>query len=414
MKIKSLTALEILDSRGVPTVRAILTLDNGSLHTASVPSGASTGTHEACELRDGDKNRYHGKGVLKAVENIEKIIAPQLVGQSVLNPQEIDKKLIELDGTDNKSRLGANAILAISLAVVKAGAVCQSKKLWEWIHDVYFKETSPAFPRLMVNIINGGKHASWNFDIQEFMIVPTATNPSESVRVAAEIFYALGSLLKKNHLSTLVGDEGGYSPALASNDMVFENILEAAKNCGYEKIKDFIFAVDCASSEWYKDGKYVLPAKKKTFTAEELTAYYSEIGQKYNIQSFEDPFAEDDWKAFVNFTDMAHRFHFQVVGDDLFVTNPTRIKTGIEKQAANAVLVKLNQIGTVLETARAVQLTKQAGWKTIISHRSGETEDSFIADFAYACGAEFIKTGSMSRSERLAKYNRFLEIEKGL
>jgi len=266
----------------------------------------------------------------------------------------------------------------------------------------------------MVNVVNGGKHAGWNFDIQEFMVIPTAKNPTQSVRIAAEIFQQLGKNLKKKKLSTLVGDEGGYSPALSSNEEVFQIIEESAKEVGYARIKDFVFGVDCAATEFYEDGHYVLKKTNETKTAAEMTTMYSELGQKYNIQSFEDAFAEDDWQAWTTFTEMASKFHFQVVGDDLLVTNPKRITTAIEKKAANSVLVKLNQIGSVTETIDAIKMAISAGWTFIISHRSGETEDSFIADFAYGTGADFIKTGSMSRSERLAKYNRLIEIEMGL
>jgi enolase len=266
----------------------------------------------------------------------------------------------------------------------------------------------------MVNVVNGGKHAGWNFDIQEFMIIPVNSIPSKSVQIAAEIFQQLGKNLKKKKLSTLVGDEGGYSPALSSNEEVFQVIEQSASELGYKRNEDYNFGVDCAATEFYQDGSYILKKTNETKTWKEMTDFYAEIGQKYNIQSFEDPFAEDDWEAFINFTGMAEKFKFQVVGDDLLVTNPKRIEKGINEKAANAVLVKLNQIGSVTETVAAIQMAKKAGWNSIISHRSGETEDSFIADFAYGSGADMIKTGSMSRSERLAKYNRLIEIENGM
>ncbi len=413
MKITDVKSLEILDSRGNPTVRTFVTLDDGSQHASSVPSGASTGSHEAVELRDEDNSRYMGKGVQKAVENVNTVIKEVVVGMEA-DPNSIDMKMLELDGTPNKAKLGANAILSVSQAVVKAAAHTQNKPLWEFMNSYFFSSKSVGFPQLLVNIVNGGKHASWNFDIQEFMVVPNSNIPSESVRIAAEIFHSLGKVLKEKKLSTLLGDEGGYSPLLNSNEEVLETIVTAAKNAGYENVTDYRLSLDVASTEFFKDGKYELKKQNKWLTPDELTAYYSEIGQKYNILSFEDAFAEDDWEAWKTFTEMAEKFKFITIGDDLLVTNPERIKRAIEEKAANAVLVKVNQIGSIKETVEAINMSHAAGWKTAISHRSGETEDSFIADLAYACASEFIKTGSMSRSERLAKYNRLLEIEKGL
>lgn len=413
MKITDVKSLEILDSRGNPTVRTFVTLDDGSQHVSSVPSGASTGSHEAVELRDEDNSRYMGKGVQKAVENVNTVIKEAVVGMEA-DPNSIDMKMLELDGTPNKAKLGANAILSVSQAVVKAAAHTQNKPLWEFMNSYFFGSKPVGFPQLLVNIVNGGKHASWNFDIQEFMVVPNSNIPSESVRIAAEIFHSLGKVLKEKKLSTLLGDEGGYSPLLNSNEEVLETIVIAAKNAGYEIVTDYRLSLDVASTEFFKDGKYELKKQNKWLTPDELTAYYSEIGQKYNILSFEDAFAEDDWEAWKTFTQMAEKFKFITIGDDLLVTNPERIKRAIEEKAANAVLVKVNQIGSIKETVEAINMSHAAGWKTAISHRSGETEDSFIADLAYACASEFIKTGSMSRSERLAKYNRLLEIEKGL
>ena len=413
MKITDVKSLEILDSRGNPTVRTFVTLDDGSQHVSSVPSGASTGSHEAVELRDEDNSRYMGKGVQKAVENVNTVIKEVVVGMEA-DPNSIDMKMLELDGTPNKAKLGANAILSVSQAVVKAAAHTQNKPLWEFMNSYFFGSKPVVFPQLLVNIVNGGKHASWNFDIQEFMVVPNSNIPSESVRIAAEIFHSLGKVLKEKKLSTLLGDEGGYSPLLNSNKEVLETIVTAAKNAGYENVTDYRLSLDVASTEFFKDGKYELKKQNKWLTPDELTAYYSEIGQKYNILSFEDAFAEDDWEAWKTFTQMAEKFKFITIGDDLLVTNPERIKRAIEEKAANAVLVKVNQIGSIKETVEAINMSHAAGWKTAISHRSGETEDSFIADLAYACASEFIKTGSMSRSERLAKYNRLLEIEKGL
>lgn len=416
MKIKEIKALEILDSRGKPTIRAFVTLDDGSVHKASVPSGASTGTHEALELRDGDTSKFLGQGVQKAVQNVNSQIAKTLVGQEIADPRKLDEIMLKMDGSENKSKLGANAILSVSLALHRAAAYAADMPLWKFINTYYFigdHTIEPSFPRLMVNVVNGGKHAGWNFDIQEFMVMPISNKPTASVRLAAEIFAELGNVLKKRKLSTLVGDEGGYSPALSSNEEVFETIEEAAKNLGYSRNKDFEFAVDCAATEFYENGSYVLKKNNQTKSSEEMVVYYQEIGQKYNIQSFEDPFAEDDWSAFTKFTELAEKFQFQVVGDDLFVTNPKRIQKGIDEGASNAVLIKLNQIGSVSETIDAIQMTQAAGWNVAVSHRSGETEDTFIADLAYGAGAEFIKTGSMSRSERLAKYNRLVEIENG-
>ncbi len=419
MKITNVQSIEILDSRGNPTVRSIVTLEDGTTHSSSVPSGASTGSHEAVELRDEDKSRYLGKGVLKAVENVNTVIKDAVVGKDA-DPNTVDQIMLDLDGTPNKSKLGANAILSVSQAVVKAAAHAAGQPLWKFMHSYYFSQSpnshlqSPSFPRLLVNIVNGGKHASWNFDIQEFMVVPNTTTPSESVRIAAEIFHHLGKVLKEKGLSTLLGDEGGYSPLLSSNEEILETIVTAAKNAGYENVKDYRLSLDVASTEFFKDGKYELKKQGKWLTPSELTEYYSEIGQKYFILSFEDAFAEDDWEAWKNFTDMAEKFKFTTIGDDLLVTNPERIKRAIDEKAANAVLVKVNQIGSIKETVEAINMAHVAGWATAISHRSGETEDSFIADLAYACASEFIKTGSMSRSERLAKYNRLLEIEKGI
>ncbi len=413
MKILSIKSLEILDSRGKPTVRAFVTLEDKSVHVSSVPSGASTGSHEAVELRDGETSRYGGLGVTKAVANINTKIANTLKGMDVIDVKAIDRKMLELDGTPNKANFGANAILAVSQACVRAAAHAKKMSLWKFINESYFKDTSPAFPRLMVNVVNGGKHAGWNFDIQEFMIVPTSNTPSKSVREAAEIFHALGKRLKKNGLSTLVGDEGGYSPVLASNEDVIENIIAAAGEIGYHDKDDFNLALDAAASEFFKDGKYHFKKVGKVLTGDELVDYYVKLQEKYFVLSFEDPFFEDDWDHFAKFTKKVSDTSI-IVGDDLFTTDSKRIEKGIGKKAANAVLIKLNQIGSVLETVDAIKTARQAGWKVIISHRSGETEDSFMADFAYGSGADFIKTGSMSRSERLCKYNRLLEIEAGL
>jgi enolase len=413
MKIKDIHSLEILDSRGNPTVRTYIKLEDDTMHVSSVPSGASTGSHEAHELRDQDAKRHRGKGVLKAVENVNTTIKNAIVGMEA-DPNTIDAKLLELDGTPNKANLGANAILSVSQAIIRAAAHTQRKPLWQFMNEYFFPDRKVDFPQLLINVVNGGKHASWNFDIQEFMIVPNAKKPSESIQVGAEIFHSLGDLLKEKGLSTLLGDEGGYSPKLNSNEEVLDTIIEAAKRAGYENVKDYRLSLDVAATEWWKDGGYYSHQYNKMQTSDELLSYYQLLTTNYKLLSVEDAFAEDDWEAHKNFTEMAEKFQFTTIGDDLFVTNPERIKRGIKEKAANAVLIKVNQIGTIKETVEAINMTHKAGWKTAISHRSGETEDSFIADLAYACGSEFIKTGSKARSERLSKYNRLLEIEQGL
>jgi enolase len=412
MKITDIKAMEVLDSRGKPTVRAYVKLEDGSIHKASVPSGSSTGSHEALELRDGG-NRFLGEGVLKAVEHINTTLKQVVVGMSTLEPDDIDKAMIAADGTENKTNIGANAMLAVSMAAVKAAAHASEIPRWKFINGYYFANNVVNFPRLMVNVVNGGKHAGWNFDFQEFMVSPLTNVPTESTRIGSEIFLHLGKLLKSKKLQVLVGDEGGYSPAaLTSNEEVLETIVQAATNAGYTNTVDYRIALDVASTEFYKDGVYTLQKTGEVKTAEQLSEYYMQIGQKYSIESFEDPFAEDDWSAFASFTKMGKEHNFMVVGDDLFVTNQKRLERGIQEQSANALLVKVNQIGTMYETAKAMIMAKEAGFANIVSHRSGETEDNFIADIAYGFGAEFIKTGSMSRSERLCKYNRLLEIQQ--
>lgn len=413
MKITSISAIEILDSRGKPTVRTFVKLDDGSVHKSSVPSGASTGAHEAVELRDEDPKRHMGQGTLNASRNVNNIIAPKLVGHEVGDIEGIDKIMLDQDATENKATLGANAILSVSMACCVAASYAAKKPLWDFLNKKFFSEKTPTFPRLMVNVVNGGKHAGWNFDIQEFMIVPKDNKPTVATKIAAEIFQQLGKHLKKSKLSTLVGDEGGYSPLLSSNEEVFQVIVDSAKEIGYTNTAEFGLAIDAAATEFYKEGKYIMQKTGEILEPEQLTNFYSTVGQKYNIESFEDPFAEDDWSSWKKFTEMAVKFNFQVVGDDLLVTNPKRIQRGISEKAANAVLVKVNQIGSITETVKAIRLAQNAGWAIAISHRSGETEDNFIADLAYGCGAEFIKTGSMSRSDRLSKYNRLLEIEAG-
>ncbi|KXK12235.1 MAG: Enolase [Microgenomates bacterium OLB23] len=408
MNITRISGLEVLDSRGNPTVKAYVELENGIVGSALVPSGASTGSHEAIELRDGD-NRYGGLGVQKALDHINNTINPLLVHKPIENLRELDMLLLTADENPQKTTLGANTILAVSMALARTLSQVKKQPLWQTLHDHYFTSTQPAFPRLMVNVINGGAHANWNLDFQEYMLVPVEKSPAQSVRQASEIFHGLRALLiEKNH-TVGVGDEGGFAPALHNNEEALVLISDAIQKVGYSRAEIDI-AIDVAANELYKNGQYELQKEHDMLSAEALTKYYEDIIAKYNILSLEDPFAEDDWEAFAKFTN-THGKSMNIVGDDLFVTNVERIKKGIELMAANSVLIKPNQIGSVLETAQAILATRKAGWNIIISHRSGETEDSFIADLAVACGADFIKSGSMSRSERLAKYNRLLEIE---
>lgn len=409
MKIRNVKAIEILDSRGTPTIESFIELENGITAKASVPSGASTGKYEAYELRDNDPNRYFGKGVQKAVNNVNNVIAKEIIGFDISAPEKIDLKMLAMDGTENKTHLGANAILSVSLAVFRALAYTLHIPLWKALSTYYFPHLTPNFPRLMVNVVNGGKHANWNFDIQEFMICPRDLGPSKSLETACEVFHQLAGVLTEKGLGLLVGDEGGFSPALSSNTEVFEVLMNAIKNSGHIPGTNVEFAIDSAASEFYDNGKYYFRKEKTEMIPQELINYYLFLKSKYPIISFEDPFAEDDWNSFSMFTARANSI---VVGDDLYTTNVKRIAKGIETHATNAVLIKLNQIGTLYETVEAINMCKKNALKTVISHRSGETEDTFIADLSYACGSEFIKTGSVTRSERLAKYNRLLEIEK--
>ena len=424
MKIKDIKAIEILDSRGNPTLRTFITLDDGTNVSSSVPSGASTGSHEAVELRDNDLKRYQGLGVLKAVNNVNEVIAKKLLNLKLDELDKLDKLMLDLDGTPNRSRLGANAILSVSQALIKALAMSQKKPLWQFINEYYFQGEKPFMPKIMFNVVNGGKHANWNFDIQEFIIIPSRQLASESIKVGSEIYHSIQKNLKEKKLSILVGDEGGFSPALKSNEEVFQLIIESAKNIGYENGRDFKLGIDAAASEFFKEGKYVLKKDSKEITGEELIKYYLSLADKYGVYSFEDVFQEDDWKNWSKFTAILTGVEGGgnpiqdpselIIGDDLFCTNTNRMKTGFEKKSANAAIIKPNQIGTIKETVEAIKLAKQYGWAVAVSHRSGETEDSFIADLAYAAGADFLKTGSLSRSERLAKYNRLIEIENNL
>lgn len=410
VKIAKIKGFEILDSRGNPTVRADVMLSNGIMGTASVPSGASTGIYEAHELRDSQSPRYHGKGVKKAVDNINKIISPALSELCCAEQYRIDEKMIELDGSANKSNLGANAILAVSLAAAKAMAVSYHMPLYRYIGGIY----ANILPVPMMNILNGGAHASNNVDIQEFMIIPVnACCFSEALRMCCEIYHTLGKILKSRGLSTAVGDEGGFAPDLSSDEDAIEIIIEAISKAGYttDNIK---IALDSASSEWYQNnGTYKLPKRNIVYTTAELIDYWEKLCGKYPIYSIEDALGEKDWSGFTKITEKLGD-KIQLVGDDLFVTNPKHIKRGIKENAGNAVLVKYNQIGTLTEAIDAVRTAQLNGYKTVISHRSGETEETFIADLAVAVNAGQIKTGAPCRTDRTAKYNRLLRIESEL
>jgi len=406
--ISSIRAMEILDSRGNPTIRVFCSLSNGITASASVPSGASTGENEAVELRDGDKKRYNGKGVLKAVKNVNNIIAPKVNGMDPSCQGEIDRLMIDLDGTPNKAKLGANAILGVSMAVARATAIASDLPLY-----VYLGGAGAArLPVPMMNILNGGKHADNSVDFQEFMVMPLgAPSFAESLRYGAETFHALKKILAKKGYATSVGDEGGFAPNLKSNDEACEVIVEAIKAAGYKPGKDVAIALDPAASSFYEDGSYNLAKSgqgKKT--SKQMTAFYADWVSKYPIVSIEDGLAENDWAGFQAHT-AALGEKIQIVGDDIYVTNTKFIERGIKEKSTNAVLIKLNQIGTITETIEAINLCRKAGWGYVISHRSGETEDTFMADFAVATGGGQIKTGSACRSERIAKYNRLMEIE---
>lgn len=411
MKISSLKAFEILDSRGWPTVRVQLITSKGNVVYASVPSGASTGSHEALELRDQDVSRYLGKGVSQAITNINNLIASKLIHSDFAHPKTIDEFLLDLDGTSNKTKLGANAILAVSLASMRAFASDEDAPLWEAINSYYFSDTGVAFPRLMINLINGGAHANWMFDFQEYMVIPKSNLPSQALQVASTIFHTLEKDLLSAGLSTYKGDEGGYSPKLADNESPLMSILSAAEKAGYKNGEDFQFGLDTAASEYFEDGNYQLKKNGLVLSGEKLSEFYLDLVKKYQILTHEDPFAEDDWASWKDYTSKTSPLGLTVIGDDLLVTNTERIKIAIEKKACNAVLIKVNQIGTLAETVEAINISRKYGWQIAISHRSGETEDTFIADLAFGCGADFLKSGSVSRSERLAKYNRLLEIE---
>ncbi|AKH32796.1 Enolase [candidate division SR1 bacterium Aalborg_AAW-1] len=406
-KITNLWALEVLDSRGNPTVEVSLTLDDTTTGSAIVPSGASTGIHEALELRDGDKSRYLGKGVLKAVEHVNTELKEKLIGQSFASVKELDDMMIALDGTPNKARLGANALLGISMAYCVASAKAQGVTLYEYLGN------GTTLPVPLMNVINGGSHADNNLDFQEFMLVPVGGKDfATRLRMGAEVFHNLKSILKGKGLVTAVGDEGGFAPNLASNYEALDLLIAAIQQAGYttDEIK---IALDVASSEFFKDGKYVLSGEGKTLSSSEMVAYYADLVAKYPIVSIEDGCAEDDFAGWAELTATLGD-KIMTVGDDLYVTNIERLSMGIEQKLANAILIKLNQIGTVSETLAAISMAQENGMNAIISHRSGETEDTFIADLAVATNAGYIKTGSLSRTDRIAKYNQLLRIEAQL
>ena len=407
-KIKKIHGRMIIDSRGNPTIEADVTLEDGSLGRAAVPSGASTGSKEAVELRDGDSDQYCGKGVTKAVNNINEIISKEIQGMEAEGQTSIDEKMILMDGTNNKENLGANAILAVSMAAAQAGANSQKKNLFE-----YLNPNGPySLPTPMMNIINGGAHADNNIDIQEFMIIPAGRSTfSEAIRCGAEVFHSLKSILGKKKLTTTVGDEGGFAPNLISNDEALQLIMEAIESAGYEAGKDVFLGLDCASTEYYKNDSYHLNSENLTLNSNQMTDYLSTLCDKYPIISIEDGMSEDDWVGWEALTKKLGK-NIQLVGDDLFVTNQKILQQGIDKKIANSVLIKVNQIGTLTETFKTISLAKNAGYSTVISHRSGDTEDTMIADIAVAFNAMQIKTGSMSRSERISKYNQLLRIEE--
>ncbi|MBA39412.1 MAG: phosphopyruvate hydratase [Dehalococcoidia bacterium] len=410
--IHSIKAREILDSRGNPTVEVDVTLEDGSVGTSAVPSGASTGQYEAIELRDGDKNRYHGKGVLKALSNVRNVIRPNVIGFDAYDQEKLDSKLIELDGTKNKSNLGANSILAVSLATAKAAAISSKKELFAHISasDEYL------IPVPMLNVINGGKHADNSTDIQEFMIVPVGFSTfSDAIKAGSEVYQSLQKNLRESNLSTTVGDEGGFAPQLPSNEAALEILVDAIASSGYECDRHFLIALDVAAAELFdsENKLYNLIRERKIVTGEQLSEMYSTWVEKYPIISIEDGLSDDEWN---DWEEMTRRVgsKVQLVADDLLTTNPTRIAKGIETQAANAVLIKPNQIGTLTETLEAINLAQSVGWGTVISHRSGETEDTFISDLAVATNSGQIKSGATARGERTAKYNRLIRIEENL
>jgi len=415
MKIRSVKAGEILDSRGNPTIEATIILEDDSVGWAAVPSGASTGTYEAVELRDEDQKRYDGKGTLKAVDNVNEKIAKTVIGLDASNQEKVDNTMIDLDGTENKASLGANAILSVSMATARAEAVSEKKPLY-----LYLSKFNPSYngiftmPITQMNVMNGGKHANWSTDIQEYLLLPIgAVSVSEAIRMCAEVYNQLKIILKNHNYSTCVGDEGGFAPGLNSNEEPFQLMSEAIKKANYTLGSDIAFGIDPASSEFHKNGVYNLAKEGKSVTSKELADFYMDLKSKYPIISMEDIFAEDDWDGFRDFTALVNG-KVQITGDDLYVTNIKRLQKGIENKTTNSILIKLNQIGTLTETIEVILAARQNKMSSVVSHRSGETEDPFIADFVVAMGTGQIKTGAPCRSERVTKYNRLMQIERGL
>ena len=409
-RIVEVKAREILDSRGNPTIEVDVVLECGSRGRAAVPSGASTGEHEAVELRDGDPKRYGGKGVLKAVRNVNNIIAKKVIGMAADDQVALDRAMIRLDGTQNKGRLGANAILGVSLAAARAAADCYQLPLYRYLGGLQ----SHLLPAPMMNILNGGKHADNNVDLQEFMVMPVgAKSFREAIRMGAEVFHSLKAVLKKKKLNTSVGDEGGFAPDLRSNEDALKAVVEAIRQAGYRPGLDVCIALDPAASSFYKDGKYVLASEGKKLNSAEMVDYYARLIKRYPIVSIEDGLAEDDWSGWKLMNQKLGR-KIQIVGDDIFVTNTTRLAKGIKMGVANSVLIKLNQIGTLTETLEAIRMARAAGYTAVVSHRSGETEDTFISDLVVALGTGQIKTGSASRTDRICKYNQLIRIEENL
>lgn len=412
LAIQNIRAREILDSRGNPTVETEVSLENGVSATAAVPSGASTGTYEALELRDNDKKRFGGKGVLKAVENVNTVISKRLAGMDASDTGAVDYAMLDLDGSKDKSKLGANAILSVSLACARAAATAQQIPLYRFLGGA----NAVTLPVPMMNILNGGAHAANTVDVQEFMIMPVGTDSfRHGLQMCVEVFHTLADILKQEGLSTAVGDEGGYAPNLSSDEEAIQYLIRAIEKAGYRMKDDFVLAMDAAASEWWQDenGDYRLPKCQKTYTTDELIAHWAELISKYPIQSIEDPLGEEDWSGWKKLTQKIGD-KVQLVGDDLFVTNKKRLQKGIAGNCGNSILIKLNQIGSLSETLEAIRMAQKAGFTTIISHRSGETADTTIADLAVAVNAGQIKTGAPSRSERVAKYNRLLRIEEML
>lgn len=408
--VEEIIAREILDSRGNPTVEVEVWLDDGTMGRAAVPSGASTGAHEAVELRDGDKSRYLGKGVQNAVMNVNELVSTELINYPVTEQAAIDQIMIDLDGTPNKGKLGANAVLGVSLAAAKAAAESLGLPLYRYLGGVNAKQ----LPVPMMNILNGGKHADNTVDIQEFMVMPVgASSWVEALRMCAEVYHNLAKVLKSKGLSTSIGDEGGFAPNLSTSEETIQVILDAITNAGYKPGEQFMIALDCASTEMYKDGVYHFEGEGVTRTTDEMVDYLASLCEKFPIISIEDGMSEDDWDGWVKLTKKIGD-KVQLVGDDLFVTNVERLKKGIELGAANAILIKVNQIGSLTETLDAIEMAKRAGWTAVVSHRSGETEDTFIADLVVATNAGQIKTGAPARSERVAKYNQLIRIEEDL